>query len=752
MLRLRTHARSACALARAIALGCAVAMSGLTQTMARVDSIPCVGSDHRKWTDCVGEQFGINWSYVGQFVNGRPEGNGTLRYQSGTTYVGPFKAGQPHGQGTYTFANGDHYVGEVRQGALTGIGTLRSAAGHTYVGAIRNGAPDGEGEYSFANGDHYLGEIRQGALTGKGTFRFANGDVYLGTLNGGMPHGVGTLIYRSGNRYVGEFSRGIRTGHGILTFVNGDEYSGSLANDTPEGNGTLTFADGTRYRGIFEKGQFSGHGQLTFSSGDSYLGEFKKQTFWGEGTYLYADGTKYVGQFEDGFRLFQGVVAFPSGDSYVGELRNGRPHGEGIYLGTDGGSTFHVASEEVEHAVGFSDLHSAEEASAKQSSEDPAGQSAVVAAQLASTAVAARPVLEEIRKLRQDWLRLAETKLQQEQALATERFNGERRKIEEERAQLDVEKNRIAQQLQQQKDELATELADLERRKRQEERAREEIRVAENKLRQNEELVVAGFTKERLRLEDERSRLEAERIRLQQEMQAQGVNPTIEDKRRRVALVIGNAKYDRAPLHNPENDARDLTRALTAIGFRVIEYRNLDLKQMREAVRKFATELSVGDVALFYFSGHGAESGGKNYLIPVKEDITSGEEIPSSSVDAELVLAKMTGAGAELSIMILDACRSNPYLGSRASFGGLTPMQAAKGSLIAYSTAPGMTAADGSDANSPYTKHLVRAVSLRGIPMERMFKEVRAAVVKETADKQVPWETSSVIGEFYFRP
>ena len=221
---------------------------------------------------------------------------------------------------------------------------------------------------------------------------------------------------------------------------------------------------------------------------------------------------------------------------------------------------------------------------------------------------------------------------------------------------------------------------------------------------------------------------------------------------RRVALVIGNASYSSVPqLINPTNDAREVSRVLQATGFEVIRLENADLRQMQDAVRSFGNRLSKNDVGLFYFSGHGVQVKGKNYLIPVRENIKQSFEVPSSAIDADLVLATMENAKNSLNIMILDACRS-PFPGEARSLSrGLATLDAAKGTLIAYATAPGKEALDGKGNNSPYTKHLVRALQQKGLPIEQVFKQVRIGVVEETKGAQVPWENSSIMGDFYFR-
>ena len=223
------------------------------------------------------------------------------------------------------------------------------------------------------------------------------------------------------------------------------------------------------------------------------------------------------------------------------------------------------------------------------------------------------------------------------------------------------------------------------------------------------------------------------------------------DSRPRIALLIGNAKYSSAPLANPVNDVRGMSSALKRAGFQVLRYENLDYKQMRNAVRDFGEKLSNDHVGFFYYSGHGVQVNGKNYLIPVNSDIKYEDEVASSALDVDMVLAKLESARNELNIVVLDACRDSP-LGrrTRTATKGLSNISAARGTLIAFSTAPGQVALDGTEENSPYTKHLIKAIQKEGLLLELVFKEVRANVVRETEGKQVPWENSSVLGDFFF--
>ncbi len=221
----------------------------------------------------------------------------------------------------------------------------------------------------------------------------------------------------------------------------------------------------------------------------------------------------------------------------------------------------------------------------------------------------------------------------------------------------------------------------------------------------------------------------------------------------RVALVIGNSAYKEAPLRNPVNDANDIAATLKGLGFAVTLKTNANQKQMKQALREFGLTLKKGGVGLFYYAGHGIQSRGRNYLVPVGANVESEAELEDESVDANLVLSYMEDAQNRVNIVVMDACRNNPFARSfRSASRGLAQMEAARGSFIAYATAPGSVAADGSGRNGVYTKHLLASLKRPDTDMEKVFKRAHAAVMEETNGKQTPWVSSSLTGDFYFNP
>jgi uncharacterized caspase-like protein len=220
----------------------------------------------------------------------------------------------------------------------------------------------------------------------------------------------------------------------------------------------------------------------------------------------------------------------------------------------------------------------------------------------------------------------------------------------------------------------------------------------------------------------------------------------------RVALVVGNAAYKASPLSNPVNDATDIAAALRALGFQVISRNNASQAEMRNAIREFGNQLRRAQAGLFYFAGHGLQIAGNNYIVPVNADIRSEADAEDQSINMAYVLRTMEESQVKVSLVVLDACRNNPYArGFRSASRGLAQMNAATGSLIAFATAPGAVAADGTGRNGIYTKHLLQSLRQPDSDVLKVFQRTRAGVVAETGGAQTPWESTSLVGDFYFR-
>ncbi len=220
------------------------------------------------------------------------------------------------------------------------------------------------------------------------------------------------------------------------------------------------------------------------------------------------------------------------------------------------------------------------------------------------------------------------------------------------------------------------------------------------------------------------------------------------------ALVIGCSAYIHSnPLINPINDANDMESKLQSLGFSVLKKIDPTQKELKIVIDEFGDKLKGADVGLFYFAGHGVQVKGLNYLVPTDANITSERIVEYDCVEAARVLAHMEDTRVTIKILVLDACRNNPFersWGRGIKQRGLATMNAPKGSLIAYSTAPGTTASDGEGKNGLYTEALLNHISGKGAPVNTMFQKVRLEVMQKSKEEQIPWESTSLTADFYF--
>ena len=228
---------------------------------------------------------------------------------------------------------------------------------------------------------------------------------------------------------------------------------------------------------------------------------------------------------------------------------------------------------------------------------------------------------------------------------------------------------------------------------------------------------------------------------------------------KRYALVIGNSNYNKdiGILKNPVNDATDVATELRKSNFEVQLITNCTYVQLREAMRKFHEKLTNGPVdqtvGLFYYAGHGVQYQDENYLVPIDAEVKFEDDIARMCFPVQrMVLANMERSNSRMNIVILDACRNNPFPATtRSVSSGLGEMKRARGSFIAYATSPGSVASDGSGRNGLYTQELIKALRKPNLTIEQVFKDVRMNVLRLSGDKQYTWDSSNIIGEFYFK-
>lgn len=223
----------------------------------------------------------------------------------------------------------------------------------------------------------------------------------------------------------------------------------------------------------------------------------------------------------------------------------------------------------------------------------------------------------------------------------------------------------------------------------------------------------------------------------------------------RLALIFGNSAYGSvSPLDNPVHDAKLMADALAQVGFEVTLLSDATQLEMKRAIAQFGRALrKAGSDAtgLFYYAGHGVQSFGNNYLLPVDVALEDAADLDLVAVEAQSVLRQMASARNRTNIVILDACRNNPFGDiPELNDNGLAEMKAPTGTFLAYATAPGGVALDGLEGNSPFTRAVVDQISVPGQPVEQLFKQVRRAVLKESNGLQTPWDASSLVSDFLF--
>lgn len=454
--------------------------------------------------------------------------------------------------------------------------------------------------------------------------------------------------------------------------------------------GTAIGDKGDRYQGEFKNGRRDGQGTNNLVDGSKYEGGYLKGLRSGYGIFTAINGDKYIGSHLLGQRTGQGTYIFADGGKYIGEWKDGKNNGQGTRTWPSGSQYVGEFLNNERHGQGTFIFPDGRKYIGDFKHSKLAGLGTLYAV---NSTIINQGFWENSKFIRT---------VQVDQNIAPH-----------------------------------TDLPKISQNDRVDNEVEKQLFMAQEAKRKQDEL------EQKLRVPQNQTSVNTSR---------DNQSPSAIQQGRRFALVIGNASYSSVPqLTNAINDAREITRALQLTGFEVTKFENADLRQMQNAVRDFGNKLGNNDVGLFYFAGHGVQVKGKNYLIPVRENIKKSFEVPSSALDADLILANMENAKNNLNIMILDACRS-PFPGEARSLNrGLATLDAAKGTLIAYATAPGKEALDGQGNNSPYTRNLVRALGQKGLSIEQVFKQVRIAVVEETKGAQVPWENSSIMGDFYFR-
>ncbi len=609
--------------------------------------------------------------------------------------------------GTKTYADGNKYVGEWKDNKRNGRGTYLFLAnnefkGDKYDGEFKDNDFYGQATYTHADGTKYVGEYQDDKRNGQGTLTHANGTKYVGEFKDGKRNGQGTGTLLSGEKYVGEWKDGKVLGWGTVYSVNGSIINqgiwadGKLVRSEPVQQATVPVcqgSDASRWSYCF--------GTVTFPKGDNYSGEWKYGKWNGQGTFTFVDGNKYVGEYKDDKRNGQGIYTYANGEKYVGEFKDNEFYGQGTFYYL-GGTKYVGEWRGKRNGQGTHTTPSGEKYVGEFKDNNFHGYGTTYTS---NGSIVSQGIWADNKLVRSVPVQQATVPNQEVERLKAEADDAKRKQVELANTQR-IENERLR--------------AEVSEAKKKQAEAEEKIRVAQQQITQISPVTI------------------------------QAAIPT----GKRVALVVGNKNYKVRPLQNSLNDADDISRSLRTSGFEVIDLRDATLPQMRTAVRQFGDKLLTYDVGLVYYSGHGVEVKGRNYFIPVNADIQREDEIADQGLDVSLILEKMSTAGKGVNILIVDACRDDPFGRSfRSTSRGLAQMDAPRGTIIAYSTSPGKVASDGDtrERNSPYTKHLLRAMQAPNKPIEQVFKEVRRAVQDETKNQQTPWENTSLSGDFFFK-
>lgn len=520
--------------------------------------------------------------------------------------------------------------------------------------------------------------------------------------------------------HSGDFEASIESG--IRGYINGDVYEGSFNEyDEMQGFGTYTYSDGAQYTGNFSEDEMHGYGEMTYSNGDIHKGNHHRGKRAGFGTYYYESGDKFVGIYFNGLTEGLGEYTFQNGRRVRGLFKNdqlisgseydvnGNLRYEGDYRDDnglwiwEGQGTMYFYPDEDDPQEGISVY----QGSMKDGQADGFGRYVVndgsiwegyfKAGDFTGIGYWQGPYTRREGKF-EDWSlvdgKVITSDWEYHGKLLNDSFHGKGKIIN-----IELDGTKTVSQVEYDQGVLLSE--------------------GEYKL---------------------------DRLNLNQEI--------------RLALVIGNGDYSKSRgygnLINPENDAKLIASSLEQANFNVTLVIDATEIEILEAVKNFTEKISSynGKVTtLFYYSGHGVQYEGENYLVPVNSRINRERDMLSENIPVSKVMNSIADEK-RISIFVLDACRNNPYERnfSRSSTQGLARMIAPRNTYIAYSTSPGELASDGSDGNSIFTKSFAKQMLTEGLQIEEVMKQTRIEVYEQTNSFQVPWGEGALLGNFYFFP
>lgn len=500
--------------------------------------------------------------------------------------------------------------------------------------------------------------------------------------------------------------------------------SACISGDCENGQGTYVYRDGSKYSGAWKDGTKHGRGILEYESGGYYNGQWENDAKHGLGIYTWPNGNVYRGAFYQNRMSGVGKKNYKSGDTYVGDFLNGKRQGTGTYTWKDGSS--YIGDWANDQRSGFGTFIST--SGKKRSGQWQNGQFIQALTQRPSAESSQQvPSTQKQEKARINWI------------------NPHPASTSTSYSKLDISLC-VESQSKVEKVEFYVNGEPI-----QESRGFKIVPGESCDLTLNKSIDLSpgeNIIQVHVKNAGGKSISSSKRVLAEINTQPKKSNE------KRIALIIGNAGYNDGPLRNPVNDARAMASTLRSMDFEVMLHTDVSQRDMKIAIRNFGDEIKrTGGVALFYFAGHGMQVNGNNYLIPVGAKIERELDVELESVELYRVMGEMEEADNRMNIVILDACRNNPYTRAlRSKTGeGLNITAAPSGTYIAFATAPGSVAADGQGANGLYTQELLYALKVPGLKIEDVFKRVRKQVRIKSNGAQIPWENSSIEGDFYFK-
>jgi len=641
-------------------------------------------------------------------------GIGTYHWQNGEKYAGSFRNGQMHGNGEYSWPNGHRYDGEWQSGRQHGTGTYYWATGKSQYAEWQHGRVVKE-----LNPQQHT-TTTTATTTAKTT----------GCMSGDCENGQGLYIWQNGERYEGGWRSGKFEGRGSYTWADGSKYSGNWQGGKRNGSGTFYSPSGVAKTGVWKDNELAPTSSTTTTSTTKPTttttaattttikgkGCIKGDCNNGVGIYVWGSGQRYEGDFKGGRQNGSGTYYWPDGSKYVGEWKNARRHGRGVYFFPD--------------LKRISGIWREGNIAEKIAGMTPPSVPVVGGSSSTTTVVTTPPPMTNTDGVD----RVAPQVTITEPAVSrgfTVVAKGNTMRVRG----YAIDESGVS----------SVWVGGVQAALSRPGAKRTDFDATVTFTAGQRDLWVEAT--------DSRGNEYTNSYTLKQE------NPVpVTDKgsgsQDRIALVIGNSGYNISPLPNARNDADSIAKVLRSVGFEVMHYKDLDYQQMETAIDDYGNKLRTqGGVGMFYFAGHGVQVDGENYLVPVSADIKKEKDIKYKSVHLGYLLDEFENSGNDMNIIVLDACRDNPFAAKyRSARNGLAGIAVPPiGTFIAYATSPGSVASDGEGTNGLYTQELIKALRYPNLRIEDVFKIVRSNVRRLSQGMQVPWENSSIEGNFYFK-